>query len=249
MFGAREHRESGPTNEVVSTGGEAVFSVAVVDPEDYSYQWKFDGTNLPSVPIISTVAVTSPANITSCVAVDKSGNVIFYAYGMYVIQELATNVVITTVAGNGARRIFRRWRRNLLTNASMGAISGIAADGSGNLFIEDSSSSTVRESGRGAASSRPSRGMERVGILVMAARLPMRNSLDRRAWLRMPQATCTFRIPAITCIRKVDTMGVITTFAGNGNNGFRGDGGPASKAELGGLTGVAVDTYGGCVHF
>jgi len=45
-------------------------------------------------------------------------------------------------------------------------------------------------------------------------------------------------------IRKVDTLGTITTFAGNGTPGFSGDGGPATSAELYYPYGVAVDTSG-----
>lgn len=42
-------------------------------------------------------------------------------------------------------------------------------------------------------------------------------------------------------IRKVDTLGVIHTVAGNGVAGFSGDGGPATAATLNGPFGVAVD--------
>ena len=47
------------------------------------------------------------------------------------------------------------------------------------------------------------------------------------------------------CVRKVNTAGVITTVAGQGGSyGFSGDGGPATSAQMGYLTGVAVDAQG-----
>jgi len=46
-------------------------------------------------------------------------------------------------------------------------------------------------------------------------------------------------------VRKVDTHGVITTFAGTGTAGFSGDGGPAAQAELNGPLGVCVAPSGG----
>lgn len=45
-------------------------------------------------------------------------------------------------------------------------------------------------------------------------------------------------------VRRVDASGVITTVAGTGGDGFSGDGGPASDAQLGRPTDVAVDEEG-----
>ncbi len=45
-------------------------------------------------------------------------------------------------------------------------------------------------------------------------------------------------------IRKVNTSGIITTVAGNGNTGYSGDGGAAASAQLANPEGVAVDVSG-----
>ena len=45
-------------------------------------------------------------------------------------------------------------------------------------------------------------------------------------------------------VRKVSPSGIITTFAGNGVQGFSGDGGPATSAQLIGPFGVTADTSG-----
>jgi len=45
-------------------------------------------------------------------------------------------------------------------------------------------------------------------------------------------------------IRRVDTHGIITTFAGTGEAGNSGDGGPATEAEINDPNGVAIDAEG-----
>lgn len=45
-------------------------------------------------------------------------------------------------------------------------------------------------------------------------------------------------------VRKVNSQGIITTFAGNGAQGFSGDGGPATQAALNLPTGVCTDAAG-----
>ena len=45
-------------------------------------------------------------------------------------------------------------------------------------------------------------------------------------------------------MRKINTSGIITTFAGNGITGYIGDNGFANAAELGGPSGLAIDDTG-----
>ncbi len=47
-----------------------------------------------------------------------------------------------------------------------------------------------------------------------------------------------------SCIRKVNTSGIITTIAGDGLWGYSGDGGPATAAWFYGPSGLALDGYG-----
>ncbi len=46
------------------------------------------------------------------------------------------------------------------------------------------------------------------------------------------------------CVRKIDTNGLITTFAGNGTKGYTGDGGPAIFAQLNNPNALAFDSKG-----
>src|SRR5204863_534660 len=45
-------------------------------------------------------------------------------------------------------------------------------------------------------------------------------------------------------VRKVNTSGIISTYAGNGTAGFSGDGGPATAAKLNYPTGLSFDGSG-----
>jgi len=45
-------------------------------------------------------------------------------------------------------------------------------------------------------------------------------------------------------IRKVDSLGIITTVAGNGTSGYTGDGGPATDAGIGTYGGIIIDAQG-----
>jgi hypothetical protein len=46
------------------------------------------------------------------------------------------------------------------------------------------------------------------------------------------------------CVRKINTSGIISTLAGNGNTGYSGDGGQATAAELDSPMGITFDVIG-----
>ena len=61
---------------------------------------------------------------------------------------------------------------------------------------------------------------------------------------RDPAGNVYFTAPFNHRVRKIDTHGKITTFAGTGKKGFSGDGGPARRARLHTPYGVAADQQG-----
>jgi hypothetical protein len=72
-----------------------------------------------------------------------------------------------------------------------------------------------------------------------------------QAWLFLPNGVAVDREGNVYIsdwlnnrVRKVDAAGIISTAAGNGTEGFSGDGGPATSAMLSLPSDVAVDTRG-----
>ncbi len=149
--------------------------------------------------------------------------------------------IITTVAGTNSS-----FPAGSLTavNAPLGAVTGVAVDGTGNVFIVDSGDSLVfRISSNGAIEVVAGNGIPGFsgdGGPATSASLysPSAVALDSAGNLYVAD-TGNERIRKVTV-----SDGTITTVAGSGTNGFSGDGGPAVNASFGNPTGVAVDSAG-----
>jgi NHL repeat-containing protein len=159
----------------------------------------------------------------------------------------------TTIAGDG--RPGFGGDGGSAANAVLDAPSGLAEDGSGDLFIADTGNCRVREvpSRNGVTFGRP----VRAGIIVTVAGGPCRDTAnpppaalatdaagdlfidyptaDRVAVLAATAGT-VFGTPAST--------GKPVTVAGTGHAGFGGDGGSATAAQLDEPGGIAVDPTG-----
>jgi secreted PhoX family phosphatase len=155
-------------------------------------------------------ATAAELGTPSGVAVDGAGNLLITDSGNNRVRVVAARTGtfyrqamtagdIYTVAGTG--RYGFSGDGGPATAAELGAPSGVAVDGAGNLVIGDSGNNRVR---------------------VVAVR------------------TGTF-------YRQMMTAGHIYTVAGDGTGGYSGDGGPATAAELGSPSGVAVDGAGNLV--
>ncbi len=195
------------------------------------------GTNYPSDGGVATnTELFSPAGV----AVDATENLFISDTGNDVIREVGTNGIIATVVGGGGSY---PGDGGAATNAELSNPTGVAVDATGNLFIADSGNNVIRKVGTNGV------------IITVAGNGNYGYSGDggvaTNAELSAPQSVAVDATGNVFIadyinnrIREVGTNGIITTAAGNGTNGYSGDGGAATNAELVSPAGVAVDATG-----
>ena len=239
---------------MVLNGSNATFNVTVAGTGPFTYQWRFNGTNLPN-NIITTVAgngingysgdggTATNANLKTPrgIAFDAIGNLFITDYGNYRIRKVDATGIITTFAGNGTNGY--SGDGGAATNAKIVSPFGVAVDANGNLLIADRSNYRIRKvdtngiittvAGNGSA------GSSGDGGAATNAKLnsPSGAAVDSSGNLLIAD---TFN----GRIRKVDTNGVITTVAGKGGNAYSGDGNAATNAFLNNPNAVAADASG-----
>lgn len=148
---------------------------------------------------------------------------------------------IYTYAGNGSSGF--SGDGGLATQAQIKLPLGIACDASGNIYISDTQNHRIRQVNNlwnintiaGGGSSTGDNGL---AINAMIAN-PYKIAFDLVGNLYIAEY-------GYNRIRKINTSGIITTVAGDGNaiGGFAGDGGLATMAKLNGPQAVAVDASG-----
>ena len=175
------------------------------------------------------------------VGFDASGNLYIADYLNNRIRKVTPSGTISTVAGNGTRGY--SGDGGTATAAELNYPGGVAFDASGDLYIADAFNNVIRKvtpSGTiGTVAGIGTWGYSGDGGAATAAELhgPYGVAFDTSGDLYIAD-TYNNRI------RKVTPLGIISTVAGNGTNGYSGDGGAAAAAELGLPTGVAVDGSG-----
>ena len=175
------------------------------------------------------------------VAVDAAGNLYIADVGNHCVRRVDSAGVITTVAGTGERGF--GGDAGPAASAQLFFPSGVAVDGSGNLYIADRSNHRVRR-------------VDPAGVITTVAGTGERGFGGDAG----PAASAQLFFPSGVAVdgsgnlyiadrsnhrvRRVDPAGVITTVAGTGERGFGGDAGPAASAQLFFPSGVAVDGSG-----
>jgi hypothetical protein len=148
------HAQSAPTittqpvSQTVVNGTNVTFSVQVSGAGPFTYQWQFNGANLPD-GIITTVAGNGTMGYSGDggsatnaelffpegMVVDGVGNLYIADCNNNRVREVGTNGIITTVAGNGTNGY--SGDDGAATNAELNLPVGVTVDGFGNLYISD----------------------------------------------------------------------------------------------------------------
>ncbi len=189
-------------------------------------------------------ATAAKLNHPSCVAFDASGNMFISDYANFRIRKVTPSGIISTYAGTGAPGF--SGDGGLAAFAQIYGAFGIAMDNTNNLFLADASNHRVRKitpagvintfSGNGTAAFGGDGGPAASALLNNPAGV----NFDVAGNLYIADQF-NYRI------RKVTTGGIISTVAGNGINGFSGDGGPATNAQLANTNETTISPAGNLV--
>lgn len=174
-------------------------------------------------------------------AVDHAGNIYIADADNNRIRRVDRAGTIETVAGTGEFG----WEGDGVpaTSATLTAVSGLATDRNGNLYIADTWADRIRKiDTQGTISTVAGTGEEGRsgdGGPALAAQLnrPRAVAVDDAGNIYIADA-------ANHQVRRVDVSGTISTFAGTGDDGDLGDGGPATAAHLSEPYAVAIDPAG-----
>ena len=177
------------------------------------------------------------------VAVDAQGNVYIADRTNCRIRKVDISGIITTIAGTGSFGF--SGDGGPATSAQISYPEAIAVDLAGNIYIADYSNNRIRKVNTSGiintvAGSAGIGGFSGDGGAATSAKLfaPCGVAVDASGNIYIVDA-------ANRRVRKVNNSGIITTVAGTGTNGFSGDGGLATAANI---TcdghGIAVDAMG-----
>jgi sugar lactone lactonase YvrE len=167
---------------------------------------------------------------------DKSGNL--YVADTYNdrVRKIATDGVVTTVAGNGVRGF--SGDKGKATSASLETPQGLALDAAGNLYIAEGhqirkvspDGTIVTVAGNGKSGS----GGENVSATSVG--------FGYTAGVAVDAAGVLYFVDTLGRVRKVSASGTVTTVAGGGTE--YADSGTATKAALDAPFGLALDAAG-----
>lgn len=207
----------------------------------------FFSWSLQAQPVITlqptNQTIFNSSNVTFKVIASGTGP---FTYQWQFNATNLTNNPIITVAGTGSHGY--SGDGGIATTASLYTPFGVAFDAAGSFYVGDTDNNRIRKvdangvitTVAGIGPSLPNYGgYSGDGGMATNANLnkPRGVAFDKTGNLYFAD-TENFRV------RKVDTNGIITTVAGNGNYGYSGDGGAATNANIFQPYGVSTDVAG-----
>lgn len=233
-FSVAANPSDGPRTGTILIGGQAF---VVTQPAAFLITTLAGGLP-PSTPLPGVAAtLASPQGVVS----DSAGNLYIAATQLDSVFKLDLTGTLTRVAGTGVPGY--SGDGGAATSAALNQPAGIALDNSGNLYIADTNNFRIRKvSSAGIITTVAGTGnccFSGDGATAVSANLYYPSGLAvSPAGALYISDTWNHRV------RMVNTSGIISTIAGNGTQGYSGDGGTATSAMLNVPTGVAVDASG-----
>jgi hypothetical protein len=173
-------------------------------------------------------------------AMDAAGNVYIADYNNQRVRMVNTAGIISTFAGNGTAAYSGDGGQ--ATDASLNYPVSLVVDAAGNVYISDNYDNHIRmvnTAGIISTFAGTVAGYSGDGGQAAAAKIngPQAISIDAAG-------NIYFSDGSNSRVRMINTAGVITTIAGDGTQGYTGDGGQATAAEFRPLGGLAADAAG-----
>ncbi|UAY53234.1 NHL repeat-containing protein [Ferruginibacter albus] len=206
---------------------QTISTIAGTGVDDYSG----DGSSATSATLFGPTGICT----------DTTGNIYIADNANHVIRKINTSGTITTIAGNNKPGYFGD--NESATSAELNFPYRLCIDGIGNIYFSDQQNSVIRRIDANGIittiAGNGTKGFSGDGGLATEAQLndPLGIAIDSIGDLYIAEGYNQR-------IRKINTSGVITTIAGNGDRGYAGDGNAAIQAELNAPTGIAVDNSG-----
>jgi Pro-kumamolisin, activation domain/Bacterial Ig-like domain (group 3) len=218
----------------VGAGGILELNAGQISLVAGTYNWGFSGDAGPA----TSAQLQGPSQVW----VDPAGNLYIADSHNFVVREVDASGVISTIAGAESASSGYAGDRGPATLAQLDHTQGVVTAASGNIYVSTfggtvraiddhgiistfAGDDTLGFSGDGGPAVNALIGAQDAMSVDNAGNLYLADSSDNR-------------------IRQITPTGIITTVAGSGDDGYTGDGGPATDAQLSSPFATAFDAAG-----